>query len=232
MKHFAPLLPPAAARALLLAAIVASLCVGSGPWQSARAAVSLVLTDNDASPQSAMLVPGGTITLTLNLVSTAEQTIGLDYFLEVSASTPGGSGFFTLTNRSLAGSTYNDPYFDNATVTMTPGSILNPRNDSDLGALVSDFNNPNGAGTFFVANLTLSLSASLPPGTYRINTFSVPGTGYVTPSFTESDFNSQASFDILVVPEPAAWQWLAGALGVGALGRWAQQRRRQSQRVA
>jgi hypothetical protein len=174
--------------------------------------VSLALSDNDATPTSAVLAPDGTVTLSVRLTATSEQTTGLDYYLR--ASGPGAdAGLFTITGRSVAGSFYPMVYSDDAIVLTPANAILNPESGADLGGGVPNVNSPLGPGTYLVNNLTLKVSASTPPGVYTIQTFSPPNTGWIGASpFPESEFNAQGSFTI-TVPEPASLALLALAAG-------------------
>jgi hypothetical protein len=186
----------------------------------ALATVSLTISDNDATPASAVVGPGQTFKFTVNLVSTAEQTAGLDYYL----TTPNGSGLISIVDRNTTGSTYVDPLFaDDATVESPPSNILDPRNDHDLGALATG---TNGAGTFLVAEFTMMVSASAPNGLYTIQTTTAqPSEGWIDPDSGEHPFTSHGLFTISV-PEPASAA-VAGILAAGAVIR-----RRRSASVA
>jgi hypothetical protein len=191
----------------LLCASLACLliAVASAPT---LATVSLTLSDGDATPTYARIGAGGSVVLTVRLNATSEQTTGLDYFLRASGA--GSSGLFSIGGRSLAGSAYPVPYFDDATVTVPADALLDPDNNVDLGGSVPNVNVPVNAGNHLVANLTLNVSPSAPDGVYTIETFSMPGTGWIGagPSFPEAPFNSHATFT-LEVPEPTSLGLLA-----------------------
>jgi hypothetical protein len=175
------------------AASVAALLCCAAP---ALATVSLAITDNDATPTSKVVGAGQTFSFTVNLVSTAEQTDGVDYYL----TTPNGSGFFSITDRNTAGGMYNDPlYFTDTVVESSPSNILNPRNDNDLGGLATT---TQGTGTKLVANYTLLVDAATPNGIYTINTTSNPGEGWLDSSSVDHPFTSHGAFTVSV-PEPA-----------------------------
>jgi MYXO-CTERM domain-containing protein len=186
----------------------------------ALATVSLTITDNDATPGSTIVGAGQTFNFTVNLVSTAEQTTGLDYYL----TTPNGDGFFSIVDRNTAGSTFVDPlFFNDATVEGAPSNLLNPRNDHDLGALATATTN---AGTHLVANFTMLVSAAAPNGIYTIQTTTAqPTEGWIDPSSGEHPFNSHGTFSISV-PEPGAGA-AAALVALGALVR----RRRHGSRL-
>src|SRR4051812_39461514 len=73
----------------------------------AGATVSLNLSDNDGTPTTGFVDTNRRFTVSLRLTSTAEQSTGVDYFLE----STDGSGVFTIVDRNLAGSAYPDPFF-------------------------------------------------------------------------------------------------------------------------
>ena len=91
---------------------------------------------------------------------------------------------------------------------------LNPVNANDLGALTSGA--PLGAGTYFVANLTVSISASAAPGEYVIDNVTAGGkTAVITDANGHTFKIPEADYIIDVIPEPATW--LTPALGLVAL---------------
>jgi hypothetical protein len=74
-----------------VASLVVLLCAAP-----ALATVSLTISQNDATPGSTVAGAGQTFSFTVNLVSTAEQTTGLDYYL----TTPDGAGLFSIVDRN------------------------------------------------------------------------------------------------------------------------------------
>ena len=176
-----------------VASLVVLLCAAP-----ALATVSLTISQNDATPGSAVAGAGQTFSFTVNLVSTAEQTTGLDYYL----TTPDGAGLFSIVDRNTAGSTFVDPLFFNDTIVeASPSNILNPRNGNDLGALATATTN---ASTHLVANFTMLVSAAAPNGIYTIQTTTAqPTEGWIDPSSGEHAFNSHGTFSVSV-PEPGA----------------------------
>jgi hypothetical protein len=183
---------------------------------AAHAAVSLVFTDLDSTPNTANVLPGNSFTVRLNLTaqnSTTERTTGLNYFLTVLGS---GSGYFRITDRNIGASTYSAVYTEDPVAEAPESALLDPSNNDDLGASVANpVTTSNGAGTFLVANYTIAVDPATPPGSYVIQTFSNPGTGWVgnDSEFTDHEFSQHANFNINV-PEPAS----AVVLGCGLLG--------------
>lgn len=197
----------------------------------ARAKVGLVLSDGDATPNSAIVVPGSTFTVTASLVSTAESVTGIDYYLQA---TGAAAGKFRITNRNIGSSPFSDlikanvgDNGANAGILDTTMSLLNPRNGLDLGASIANVNLPVTPGTYVLATYTFSVPSGLAPGTYVISTTSDTGTGWVAtaPLFNEAGFGSQGSFSVTVnppltaVPEPAAGLFISAITGL-LLRRW------------
>ena len=164
------------------------------PISWAGATVTLQFNNNPnnvvgGSPETIQAAPGATVVISLQLVSTTETSIGLDYWL-AQFSGP-GSGVFSLTARDFMGSDFNRPIWgdalvinpvDNFSNTQTSGighpdgiadNLLAPRNGPDLGARVTGFPNPPGAHQVVTFTLTILLGAV--PGLYQIGTFDYPG---------------------------------------------------------
>lgn len=155
------------------------------------------------APSSEIFVnPGGSFHVTLNLVSTAEEVVGLDYRLEVSGA---ASGFLTLTGRNLSGTPFSDPVETNAAVLAPAVAIMDPSNALSLGAWTPSFE-AIGPGTFQVAVFTISIDSNAPLGSYTLQTISPPDAGWFDGSFEDHAFDSPATVTVTVnaVPEPAA----------------------------
>ena len=198
-----------------------------GPAAAAPAAVSLSITDTSGpSPTSETVNPGTTgtaVSFILNLVTTAnEQTTAANYFMRVGSQQVDltNTQFFRIAGRDLTGTVY--PLVYNQDVVTPPASLLNPENDQDLGGSVANQNAPTPAvsGTYRVASYSIAVAASTPQGTYTLTTFSLPGFGYAGPgpNFDDFSFAQHATYQIVVVPEPAGLG-LAGLAAVGLLAR-------------
>ena len=180
----------------------------------ARASVSLAFVDQDGTNNGSVNVaPNGTFNVRLNLVttnSTTDDHTGLDYYLTMLGS---GSGLFSIQDRNIGASLYNDMVAEDPVVEALPSALLDPRNDNDLGAAIANSTSPTEgvgtytAGTFLVAIFTIKVDPTTPLGTYSLQTTSDPGTGWVgrhdaTPlPFPDNEFAQHANYTI-VVPEP------------------------------
>ena len=148
-----------------------------------------------------------TFQLDLN-ITTAFQSIGLTYFLQSND----GNGFFQITARDITGSPFSDRTTSDAQAFGGMAGVLNPVNDFDLGAVLSDVNDPLAPGTYFVATLTISILAGIGPGPYHLF---LDSRGIVA----DNDFNDHQlvtnQITIGVIPEPAAG--VLAVLGGGLL---------------
>ena len=181
----------------------------------AAAAVSLSLLDTFGDPSSVILSPGQSFTVRLEFTTSAESIRGLSYELETLGL---GSGQFRITQRDIVSSPFDDLITTNAIALSPANALLDPQNDSDLGAVVTS--NAVGAGTYLVANYTIQALPTIPSGlTYTIET----ANGIAT----DDNFNdlplAPATYSVQVVPEPGA----AGLLAIG-LSTLAFYRRRES----
>lgn len=162
-----------------------------------------------SAPGPVVVSQGGTLQITLNLVTTAEQVMGLDYRLTVSGS---ASGYFTLTGRDLSGSAFSDPVETNPMVLAPAAAVMDPENNLSLGAWTPTFN-PVSTGTWQVAVLTISIAPNAPLGSFTLQTISPADAGWFDENFEDHEFDSPASITVNVVPEPGT----ASALLVATL---------------
>lgn len=220
---------------LAVTGVVAMLGFAAVPVQ---AAVNLGLFENNTTPHSVNVTPGGTFSVTLSLVSTAEQLAGLDYYLSISGA---ASGKVRLVGRDITGSLFNDLLKLNTGDNDTnPGvldskfSLLSPRNGLDLGAAIANINSalPPNTGTnpasYLLGKYTFTLAPDIALGTYTLSTFAPPGIGVVTqaPLFNEQPFSQQADFSVIVTPVVGSPE-PAGALALLGLGGMMLRRRRR-----
>ena len=175
-----------------------------------------IYNDNNGLPNAGTYTPGSSFTFSINLGvvpgGNIQNVDGLTYFFQ--QTTPNTAPFpFSITLRDVTGSMFTD--------LQTPGlsypQTLNPANTKDLGALIPGNQSPVGAGTYFIANLTISIPLNAPTsGTFVIsNTFSGGKTSVITDSFGNTFAIPEADYTITMIPEPATW--LTPILGVAAL---------------
>lgn len=178
--------------------------------------------DNNGSPNSGTYSPGDSFTFSITLTfapgGTVQNLEGLSYFF-TQVSPSGAPFYFAITNRDVTGSMFTD--------LQTPHIVypqnLTPQNPSDLGALLPAADNAVGAGTYFIANLTFSISPSAAPGVYTIGN-AAGGQSAVTDDLGHTAPIPQALYTITIVPEPGTLALCATGLPI-ALGFLRRRRR-------
>jgi hypothetical protein len=183
--------------------------------------------DGVGAPAAGSYVAGSSFTFSISLAFTPGGTVanleGLSYWFQ--QQNPSAPFNFSITTRDVTGSQF--------TSLQTPGLTypqnMTPQSTSDLGAALPG---PTGlgAGTYFIANITVAISPTAALGSYMIgNTITPPGKKSVISSDVGNTFAiPQALYTITVVPEPGTWA--AGGLVLVALV-W-HQRRRLARRAA
>ena len=189
----------------------------------AMADAMLSFNDGLGTPSAGSYTAGQSFTfdITLSVTNIGTDPVpdvsGLSYWFETSAL---NTGYFSITNRSLTGSPFNDPNTPGITY---PQAVVAGGNTNDLGGTgATQLTNAN----YFVATLTILINPSTPPGTYTIFTTgfnSNPADHSKTSEANDSSFARHnipaATYTITVVPEPATWSLLAlgGSLGLTLL---------------
>jgi hypothetical protein len=216
------------------------------PALNSAGGVSLVFSDNDATPNATTVVAGQSFNVAVKLISTSsastDQAVAVTYVLQ---STGPQAGTFTLTGRdATTGNPSANPFSDfvnpNSQVLNPPDAKLNPRNKIALDAVAADpkvsvgNNYGNGLTTYnpaLVATYSIAVDPNATPGVYTLTTFSNPGTGYSDPGFNDRTFVAPPvgspngnSFTVTVVaaPEPST----AILFGIGSVGMLLRRRRR------
>ncbi len=153
--------------------------------------------------------PGSSITFSINLVFTGGGTFtdvqGLTFYLQQNGAAP---FVFTLSGRDLGASPFNDPTTVNPALAAN-GPALNPTNDTDLGATADG---AFGDGTYFIANMTLSISGTAAAQSYTIQSTDA-GNQFSRVFNSDSDTLAvqPGSLTVTVVPEPGSIALLAFA---------------------
>ncbi len=189
---------------------------------SISSAQTALFTYNDGSgvPNAGSYTPGSSFTFSISLAFTPGGNVanleGLSYWFE--QQNPSAPFNFSITNRDVTGSMFTD--------LQTPGltypQAMTPRSGNDLGALLPG-NTGVGVGNYFIANVTVSISATAAYGTYMIeNTASAGKQSVISDDQGHTFAIPQAFYTITVVPEPGTWA--AGSL-VLALLLFTQRRR-------
>ena len=186
-----------------MAALACTLAVAS----VANAQTALfIYNDGNGLPNSGTYTPGSTFTFSINLGFVPGGSVtnldGLSYWFQ--QTNPSIAPFpFSITLRDVTGSMFTD--------LQSPGlsypQNLNPSNPNDLGALLPGNVSGQGAGTYFIANITVSIPLNAPTtGTFVLsNTFSGGKTSVITDTLGNTFAIPEADYTITMIPEPATW---------------------------
>lgn len=187
--------------------IVALAALGLFPASRSMAAVSLAITDNDATPALTTVAAGGVVNVSVKLLSTSsavvDSVIALSYQLQA---TGPSAGVFTLVSRDTVGAPANGftdftatnlKVLDNTLANNFPAR-LNPINFNgnanlgDLGATLADLTapisntDPGGTATgpsfnpALVANYGISVAANASAGVYTLSIVPITYSNYNT----------------------------------------------------
>src|SRR3954463_11741380 len=184
----------------VLAAAAAIACSLVAVATLSAQTASFSYNDGSGAPNAGTYTPGSSFTFSITLAFAPGGNVanldGLSYWFE--QQNPNAPFNFAITNRDVTGSQF--------TFLQTPGLTypqnMAPQNANDLGAFLPG---PTGVGanTYFIANLTISISASAAPGTYVIENTTTGGkTSVITDDVGHTFAIPQATYTIAVVPEP------------------------------
>jgi hypothetical protein len=185
----------------LLAAAAALTCTFGAIAVSSGQTAVFTYNDGVGVGNAGSYTPGSSFTFSITLGFTPGGSIanleGLSYWLEQQS--PAGSPFnFAITLRDVTGSQFTD--------LQTPGltypQAMAPQETKDLGALLPT--TPGlGAGSYFIANITVSIDPAAAAGTYVLrNVISGGRTSVITDDGGHTFAIPQATYTITVVPEP------------------------------
>lgn len=153
---------------LILSATVAFL--GATMAGALGQTASFTFDDGTAPADQGSYPAGATFTFAINLTFAPGGSVanldGLSYWFEQQS--PLAPFNFAITNRDASASQFND------VDRLTYPQSLTPSNSTDLGGF-TDAISGAGAGTYFIANVTVSISPSAAPGTYIIENVTAAG---------------------------------------------------------
>ena len=184
-----------------LALVALAFALNCAPFASGQTA-TFSFNDGSGTANAGSYSSGSSFTfsITLNFVpgGNIADLNGFSYWLE--QQNPNSPFNFAITNRDVSGSQF--------TFLQTPGLTypqnMTPQNANDLGASVPGATGV-GAGNYFIANLTISISASALPGTYLIENITTGGkTAIITDDFGNILAIPQSTYSVTVVPEPGS----------------------------
>ena len=181
-----------------------ALCLGGALSTASAQTAAFTYNDGNGAPNAGTYHPGDSFTFAINLAYTPGGNVtnlaGLSYWLQQES--PGSPFLFSITARDVTGSSF--------TFLQSPGAVfpqaMNPSNSSDLGAGTPS-GSGLGGGTYFIADITVSISPSAPTsGTYILSDTVTGGkTSVITDSLGHTFAIPEADYTITMVPEPATW---------------------------
>src|SRR4051794_5410159 len=154
----------ASLKGTVLVVATAFVCAFAAVGIASAQTANFTFDDMNGPGDAGFYPAGASFTMSINLSFAPGGTIsnleGLSYWFEQPSPLP--PFYFAITNRDLTGS-----QFTSLAGNPTYPQNLAPSNTDDLGALLPG---PTGlgAGNYFIANITFSISPSAAPGTYII----------------------------------------------------------------
>ncbi len=202
---------------------------------SASAQNTLTFDDHSGTPNAVTLpFTGSTQTfsfdITLNIASQPPNNVaGFSLWFETAAANSGLFSIAMLPDHTSSPFTQvtGDPADFPATLTTadsTHSGFAQHSAVTDLGATSGA--NQTTPGTYFLCNITFSISGAAQPGTYTLMNTSAftgqpPGKRSVVNEGGGSTFDiASSTYTVTIVPEPATWSFIVlGALGLVGLNR-------------
>lgn len=198
----------------LLTAAATLACTLAGVSISSAQTATFNYNDGSGTPNAGTYAPGSSFTFSISLAFTSGGSVanldGLSYWFE--QQNPSSPFNFAITLRDVTGSQF--------TVLQTSGltypQSLTPQNASDLGAFLPA--SGIGNGTYFIANLTVSIAPTAGAGTYLIENTTTGGkTSILSDDLGHTFAIPQATYSITIVPEPASEILLVAGFSIWGL---------------
>lgn len=180
--------------------------------------MDLQVTDPLSGSPIAGMHPGNSVDLTFNLVTTAGELVtGVDYRLSMGPVK--GPNLPSITAIDRAGAPLDRVISQDADILESSAALLDPVNDLNLGAVVSNPFSSVGPGTIFLSKVTVTTPLSMSPGHYTFSLDNLAAFGPLVldpPSFPAYDVIFE-SVPFQIIPEPGTVTIVAVSLL--ALGR-------------
>ena len=191
---------------LVLVAIAACLSIFSAVSVSNAQTALFIYNDGSGPPAAGTYHPGDSFTFSISLAFAPGGSVvnldGLSYWLQQSF--PASSPFsYSITLRNPTGSVFSELQTD----PLSYPQNLNPSNANDLGAAIPISDPAVGAGTYFVADITIQIALNAATtGPFIIsNVTSGAKTSFISDSFGHTFAIPEADYIITMIPEPATW---------------------------
>ena len=194
---------------IAIAALACTLCgISTSPAQTA----SFTFADSNGAPGTGTYGQGQSFNLSVTLNFAPGGSIsnleGLSYWLQQNS---GGPFAFAIASRDMTGSLF--------TVAQSPGitypQSMAPSNASDLGATLVGSTGV-GAGSYFIANIIVTISQTATNGTYSIgSTFAGPKTSVIADDQGRTFAITPGTYQVVIAPDTGSTILL---LGVSSLG--------------
>ena len=188
----------------IFTAVVALGCSLAAAMSTVSAQTALfIYNDGNGVPNAGTYHPGDSFTFSINLAFTPGGSVsnldGLSYWFHQLTAAPYIS---SITLRDVTGSPFTD-----LQTNLTYPLALNPSETSDLGALRTVGQPAEGAGSYLIANITVTISPSAPvTGTFVLADVTSGGdTSVITDSLGHTFDIPEADYTITMVPEPSTW---------------------------
>ena len=199
----------------LVTAIAALACTLCGISSSSAQTASFTFNDGNGAPNSGISHAGQSFSFDLFLNFTPGGSVpnlaGVSYWLQQNS---GGPFNFAITNRNMSGSLFTDAQ----TPGLTYPQALSPTNVSDLGAALASGATSLGAGSYFIARITVSISNTAAAGVYSLGTtFAGPRTSFISDDQGRTFAIAPGTYQVIVAPDTGSTVLLLGVSAVALM---------------